>query len=105
MLRLVGIFLLCLAVAVFAAQNDRPVRLVFWWLTARGVNLAVLVFAAVLLGALAVLAFGLPEVGRLRRRIAALTAELGRQREAPIDAGSSAPHPTAPPPPPHGGAS
>ncbi len=105
MLRLVGIFLLCLAVAVFAAQNDRPVRLVFWWLTARGVNLAVLVFAAVLLGALAVLAFGLPEVGRLRRRIAALTAELGRQREAPADAASSVPRSTAPPPPPQGGAS
>ncbi len=76
MLRLVGLFLLCLAVAVFAVQNDRPVRLVFLWLKARGVNLAVLVFAAVLLGAVAVLGLGLPEVARLRRRIAALTEEL-----------------------------
>lgn len=104
MLRLVSVFLLCLVVAVFAVQNDRPVRLVFWWLIARGVNLAVLVFAAVLLGALAVLAFGLPEVRRLRRRLAALTVELEQLRDAQASAAPSPPPPFPPPSfPPSGG--
>ncbi len=84
MARLVGVLVLCLAVAIFAVQNDEVVRLAFLGMNAPRVQLSYVILGAVLLGALGgALAAG-TQVLRLRRRV----HELEREAEAMRGTGS-----------------
>lgn len=80
MARFLGALVLCLAVAVFAVQNDQAVRLVFLGMTAPAVRLALLIIAALVLGAAVTVLLGGLQVLRLRRRLAGLERELALVR-------------------------
>ena len=80
MARLVGVLVLCLAVAIFAVQNDEVVRLAFLGMNAPRVQLSYVILGAVLLGALGgALAAG-TQVLRLRRRVHELEREAETMR-------------------------
>lgn len=99
MIRLIVLLLVALAVVVFAVQNDQPVRLVFLGFTLPEVPLPVLIFAALLLGALVVAVAGSVELLRARRRAAALEAELAGAVGPGARGGPAEPPPPSPLPP------
>lgn len=88
MLRLVLGLLVCLAVVLFAVENTQDVALTFVGVTFPAVRLPVLIFASLLVGAIAVALLGGFELARARRRVVALEEALAAERgEGPPAAG------------------
>ncbi len=95
MVRLVVALVVALATVTFAVENDRAVRLVFVGYVFPAVPLPVLIFAALLVGAIAVALIGGVELFRLRRHAISLERQLAaRGPEADPAPGSppSLPH-------------
>jgi lipopolysaccharide assembly protein A len=80
MARFLGALVLCLAVAVFAVENNQAVHLVFLGLTAPAVRLSFLILASLVLGAAVTVLLGGLQVLRLRRRIVSVERDLQAAR-------------------------
>ena len=80
MVRLVLGLLVCLAVVLFAVENTQDVALTFVGVTFPAVRLPVLIFASLLVGAIAVALLGGFELARARRRVVALEEALAAER-------------------------
>ena len=91
--RLVIILLVCFFVAVFAVENEGPVRLTFLGMTAPGIRLSILLFAVLLIGGLACLALAGPEIIRLRRELRDLKQTVRGQPRSVADVALDAPTP------------
>lgn len=80
--QLVLALLICLAVAIFAVDNDHAVHLRFMGAQFPGIGLPVLLFAVLLLGAVVAAALGGPSLIRLRRETRRLRRQLEAQAQA-----------------------
>jgi lipopolysaccharide assembly protein A len=80
MARFLGALVLCLAVAVFAVENNQAVHLVFLGLTAPAVRLSFLILASLVLGAAVTVLLGGLQVLRLRRHIVGVERDLQAAR-------------------------